>query len=203
MRPLWIIIPGQAFNKGKTRLTPVLDATERHRFSRECLIHVVRTARRVILAHRIVVVSRGAEVLGLARRLGVRALLESGRGLNNAVADASAFAAMRGAAATLVLHADLPRIEIHDVIALRAKLVRHEGVVLAPDQLLDGSNALGLRPPGAIRYRFGQGSFNRHRSLARGARLRIRIVSSPGLALDIDTPENYQMYSNSYKVSVD
>ncbi|MFM9970552.1 MAG: 2-phospho-L-lactate guanylyltransferase [Burkholderiales bacterium] len=196
MRPLWIIIPAQSFDRSKTRLAPLLDQSARRQFSRDCLIHVVRTARMAVLATRIVVVSRAAEALGLARRLGVQALRERGRGLNQAVTDASAFAQQRGAAATLVLHADLPDIAIRDILALRAKLSQHKGVVLAPDSLREGSNALGLRPPGAIRYHFGKNSFGKHSSNARGARRCLLIVDSPGLAGDIDTPENYLQFLN-------
>ncbi len=200
MRAIWIIIPGQAFDKGKTRLAPVLDAQARRRFSRDCLIHVVGTARRVVRAQQIIVVSRAAEVLGLARRLGVRALREAGRGLNSAVTEASNFAARQGACATLVLHADLPGIRVQDVSVLVLKLARHAGVVLAPDTLREGSNALGMRPAGRIRYAFGPGSFARHCSQARQARAGLRIVALPGLAQDIDTPENYQEFLKNQRV---
>ena len=195
MHAIWIIIPGQAFDKGKTRLAPLLDAQARRRFSRDCLIHVLRTSRQVVAAQRIVVVSRAGEVLGLARRLGVRALRESGRGLNFAVTEASLFATRHGAAGTLVLHADLPCVGVGDIAGLVTKIARHAGVVLAPDELREGSNALGMRPAGKIRYCFGPGSFAEHRSQARLARLHLRVVSLPGLAQDVDTPENYRHFS--------
>jgi len=199
MRAIWIIIPGQAFDKGKTRLAPVLDAQARRRFSRDSLVHVVRTARRVVPPRRIVVVSRAAEVLGLARRLGVRALRESGRGLNRAVTEASAFATQNGAAGTLVLHADLPALTVREAAGLVMKIARHAGVVLAPDELREGSNALGMRPAGKIRYRFGPGSFGKHRALTRQAHAQLRLVLSPGLARDVDTPENYRQFSTLNK----
>jgi 2-phospho-L-lactate guanylyltransferase len=199
MRPIWIIIPAQSFDKSKTRLAPVLDVNARRRFSRDCLVHVVRTARGLVSARRIVVVSRAAEVLGLARRLGVHALAESGGGLNRAVTEASAFARERGAMATLVLHADLPGMRTKDIRRLLWALTRHEGVVLAPDEGREGSNALGLRPPGAIPYRFGPDSFNRHRAEARSARRFVHIINEMGLARDIDTPENFRVFSNQGK----
>jgi len=195
MRAIWIIIPGQAFDKGKSRLAPVLDAQARRRFSRDSLIHVIRTARRVVHAQRIVVVSRAAEVLGLARRLGVRALRESGGGLNRAVEEASAFSLRHGAAGTLVLHADLPGLKLQEVAGLVRGIARHAGVVLAPDPLREGSNALGMRPAGKIRYCFGPGSFAKHLAQARQARVQLRVVSSPGLAQDVDTPDNYRQFS--------
>ena len=201
MRPIWIIIPGQGFDKGKTRLAPVLDAQARRSFSRDCLIHVVRTARQVVPAGWIVVVSRAAEVLGLARRLGVCALRESGRGLNRAVTEASDFALRQGAAGTLVLHADLPAIRAQEVAGMLKMLARHPGVVLAPDALREGSNALGMRPAGKIAYGFGPGSFAAHCSQARRARARLRIIELPGLAHDIDTPENFQAFVSLTKLS--
>ena len=194
MRSIWVIIPGQAFDKGKTRLAPVLDAQSRRRFSRDSMAHVVRTARRVVHARHIIVVSRASEVLGLARHLGVRALRETGRGLNRAVTQASVFAARRGAAGTLVLHADLPDLGVQDVAGLVMRLDKHLGVVLAQDQLRVGSNALGMRPAGKIRYCFGPGSFDLHRSQARQARVQLRVVHSPGLAQDVDTPENFRQF---------
>lgn len=194
MRPIWIIIPGQAFDKGKTRLAPVLEARARQRFSRDCLTHVVRTARQVVPAGRIVVVSRAADVLGQARHLGVLALRESNRGLNSAVTEASKFAVSHGAAGTVVLHADLPGITAKEVSRLVAQTARHSGVVLAADALREGSNALGMRPADAIRYCFGPGSFAKHCSQAHLAGLRLHFVSSPGLAQDVDTPDNYRQF---------
>lgn len=195
MRSVWIIVPGQGFDRGKTRLAPVLDVGERRQFSRDCLRHVVRVARQVVPAGRIVVVSGAAEVLGLAQRLGVRALKETQSGLNAAATQASVFAASRGADAVLVLHGDLPGITVQEVSRLVAALSRNNGVVLAPDEAREGSNALGMRPPGAIPYRFGSGSFNRHRAAARSARRIVRIVNALGLARDIDTPENFRAFS--------
>ena len=188
MQPIWIIIPGQAFDKGKTRLSPLLDAPAREQFSRQCLRHVVRTARHVVSARRIIVVSRSANVLGMAKHMGVVALRERGGGLNNAVTQASAYAIRRGAAGTLVLHADLPLIGAREISGLVTMLARHLGVVLAPDAAHQGSNALGVRPAGSIRYCFGPGSFAKHRSQAHTASLQLRLVDSPGLAHDVDTP---------------
>jgi len=188
---LWAVIPGQSFDRSKTRLSPVLGPAERKRFSRACLIHVVRTARRAFPARQIVVVSAAAEVLGLAKRLGVVALREAGAGLNKAVAQASRYAEGLGAKGVVAIHGDLPGLKLQELKALRGKLVRHQGVVLAPDEDCEGSNALGMRPAGKIRYRFGAGSFKSHCSETRRARARLKIIRSPGLERDIDTPENY------------
>lgn len=190
-RRLWIIIPSQAPERGKTRLAAILGPAERRAFSRACLRHVVRLARHAGGARRTVVVSPSGEVLGLARRLGVRALMEERRGLNAAVRRAAEFAKRKGAAGIVVLHADLPQLSMKDIACVMGAIARHRGVVLAPDRNLTGTNSVGLRPVREFRFSFGPGSFDKHRSQARQLRARIRIVIRPGLAADVDTPKDY------------
>ncbi len=188
---MWIIVPSQAPERGKSRLAAILGPAERRAFSRACLRRVVTLARRASGARRTLVVSRSGEVLGLARRLGVRALTERRRGLNAAVRQAVAFSGRRGAAGIAVLHADLPQLSLKDVACVMSALARHRGVALAPDRGLTGTNALALRPAGKFRFHFGPGSFAKHCAEARQMRARIRVVQRPGLAADVDTPNDY------------
>jgi 2-phospho-L-lactate guanylyltransferase len=188
----WIVVPARGFGSGKTRLAPILDADERRAASRRWFIHVVRIARRVAGAHRTLVVSASGEVLGLARRLGVRALGERVSGLNASAHQGASFARRRGAAGMVVLHADLPRLGRAELARLVLALVRHPGVALAPDRAREGTNALGLRAARAFRYRFGRDSFRRHRAECRSRRLRARVLELPGIAGDVDTPEQYR-----------
>ena len=196
-RRLWIIIPSQAPERGKTRLAAILGAAERRAFSRSCLRHVVNIARHVAGARRTLVVSRAGEVLGLARRLGAQALRERRPELNAAVRQAAEFAKRKGASGIVVLHADLPRLSAKDVACVMGAIARQRGVALAPDRELSGTNALGLRPPGQFRFRFGPGSFKKHRSEARRMRAHIRVVQRPGLADDVDTPKDFLALSES------
>ena len=62
------------------------------------------------------------------------------------------------------------------------------GVAIAPDKTGRGTNALALRPPDALRFSFGIDSFAKHRAAA-GA-LPFVVVDRPGLAFDLDTPED-------------
>jgi 2-phospho-L-lactate guanylyltransferase len=63
-------------------------------------------------------------------------------------------------------------------------------VGVAPDRLGTGTNGLALSPPGVIGFRFGAGSFAAHRAEAAAAGLEPVIVTRPGLAFDLDTPED-------------
>jgi serine/threonine-protein kinase len=53
-----------------------------------------------------------------------------------------------------------------------------------------GTNGVALRPPDAMRLRFGEPSFDNHLAAARALGLAPRVVSLPGLALDIDAPDD-------------
>ena len=76
---------------------------------------------------------------------------------------------------------------------------RQPVVAIAPDRHNEGTNALLVCPPGLIRYAYGIGSFARHCELARQAGARLEIVHRPGLALDLDLPEDLDLF-NSFSI---
>jgi len=57
---------------------------------------------------------------------------------------------------------------------------------IAADKTGRGTNALALRPPDVIDFRFGVGSLAAHIAQADG--LPLSVVDRPGLAFDLDTP---------------
>ncbi|HEY7598943.1 MAG TPA: hypothetical protein VH741_03370, partial [Candidatus Limnocylindrales bacterium] len=52
------------------------------------------------------------------------------------------------------------------------------------------TNGVLLAPPAALRLRFGEPSFDNHLAAARALRLQPRVLSLPGLGLDVDAPED-------------
>jgi 2-phospho-L-lactate/phosphoenolpyruvate guanylyltransferase len=123
--------------------------------------------------------------------------------LNRALEAARQKAIDAGAEAVLVLPADLPLATQDDLHALIAPARRHSSparsdrgiearppaVVLAPSHD-GGTNALLLRPPGAIPFAFGPQSFDRHRDLAQAAGCALTVVRTPSLTYDLDLPED-------------
>jgi 2-phospho-L-lactate guanylyltransferase len=71
------------------------------------------------------------------------------------------------------------------------------GVAIAPDRAAKGTNGLAMRPPGAIGFQFGAGSFARHRAEAENLGLPIAIVERDGLAFDLDTPGDLRRWLES------
>lgn len=188
---MFAAIPVKALGMGKSRLSPVLDAAGRKALNRRFLDHVLAVTATLPGAARTVVVSSDMEVLEVARAAGAMALAETGPGgLNAALAQARLRIEALGGTAMLVLPVDLPHLGADDVRALLAGAERAP-LVIAPDKAGQGTNALLLSPPGVVDFHFGRGSLARHLAAAQGIGNRPVVVNRPGLAFDVDTPEDY------------
>jgi 2-phospho-L-lactate guanylyltransferase len=186
---LWLIVPVKPFGEGKSRLAAVLSPEMRAELSQRWLTHVLRVATAWGGFDRIAVISRDASVLHLAETLGAMAIVETGDDLNIALTQASAVALSAGADAVLMLPSDLPLLTEADLNQLYELAMDEDGVIIAPSHD-GGTNALLLRPPQAIVYAFGEGSFARHLTLAAEAGLPAHVYQSATLALDVDRPED-------------
>jgi 2-phospho-L-lactate guanylyltransferase len=70
------------------------------------------------------------------------------------------------------------------------KMGDRPSVIISPDRAHAGTNALMLRPPDALPFAFGIGSYKAHLHAARERGLDIRVCERPHLAFDIDTAED-------------
>ncbi len=215
---LAIIVPVKRLEESKSRLAAVLPEAARRSLALALLgtvLDVVRQAQAHLPAFG-VVVSADPQVLELARVYGLRTLLEvdkTARGpennpepaldqdgdhsLNRALDQATAWAAAQGAAAVLILPADLPLLTLAEVRGLweaSQQLYASRAMVIAPDGREEGTNALLVRPPGVIPYQFGPGSFRRHCEQARALGLAWHAYRSPRLGFDVDVPDDLHRY---------
>jgi 2-phospho-L-lactate guanylyltransferase len=69
-------------------------------------------------------------------------------------------------------------------------------VVISPDRKRSGTNALLVAPPGTIEYGFGPDSFERHVRSAEASGARTEIIELPTLGLDLDAPEDLEIYQD-------
>jgi 2-phospho-L-lactate guanylyltransferase len=138
------------------------------------------------------VISSDARALAVARELGAEPLVERGQGLNHALYLGRRWAMERACAEVLlVILSDLPWLASADLEALLA-LASRASVVIAPSKD-GGTNALLLRPPHAIPFRFGPDSAARHAAAAQERGLPVALARSPGLAFDVDTPDDVRI----------
>ena len=184
---LRIIVPHRGLEAAKTRLATSLSPDERIFLASQLLQRVLKTAREV--ADDVVVISPSRALLEVVEPSGARLAVQRGMGLNEGL-DQARFNALADDVTTLtVLHGDLPNLQADDVRVLLDSLpFDGPGVAIAPDRAGTGTNALVLRPPGVINFRFGVGSFARHLAEVEAAGVPLVAVNRAGLAFDLDTP---------------
>jgi 2-phospho-L-lactate guanylyltransferase len=180
-----ILLPVRPFAEGKTRLAAVLSAAEREALNRRFFEHVLGVASQVGDCH---VISRSEAVLEAAWAAGAETIVEAGDDLNGALAQASAVVGALSDEPVLALSCDLPFVTVDDLAALIAAGANSDAVA-ACDTAGRGTNALLLQRPGLIPFRYGPDSIAAHRGEAERAGLRFAIIARPGLAEDIDTPD--------------
>lgn len=197
MNAVWIVIPVKPLAVGKSRLSGVLRSHQRRILNERLVRHVLGVAIDVVGAARVIVVSADPAVHALARRFRVLACREQGpRDLNNALSQGAALARRHGATGVLSVASDLPLLEAAGLRAMIAQ-ARSNVVVAASDRAGQGTNALLVCPPGQIAYAYGRDSLRRHQAYARQSGCRWSVVDAPGLAFDIDRPDDYRRWAES------
>jgi 2-phospho-L-lactate guanylyltransferase len=173
------IVPIKPAAERKTRLATLLGASDRHELSEAMFAHVIATLRQVPGLTLV-------QVLSSTRidDLDAEWIADQGRGLNLELVDA----ANKIFTPLLVVHADLPELEVADVTALMS--AGEQGIAVAPDRHRTGTNALAARDASRLVFQFGPGSFLQH--CAAAGRL-LRCVDRTGLANDVDLPEDIPM----------
>jgi 2-phospho-L-lactate guanylyltransferase len=191
-RPTWAVVPTKCFDRGKSRLAPVLDDRERAAFARALFDHVLGVLAASRRFDGILVATDCSAVADAALVHGAVARMDDAPGPLSTVVDAAlADVGARGGRSALVLMADLPRLVIADVTALLDALEDND-VAIVRDVHGRHTNALALTPPDALRTCFGaRESFEDHCAAARAAGLRLAVVDNAHIAFDVDAPGDH------------
>ncbi len=171
------IIPLKPPGQRKTRLARRLSAAQRDRLAEDMFHHVASILRAVPSISEIALLSE-SPLPGWAARW----IHDHGRGLNVELSESAKTYRTQN---LLVIHADLPRLEVADIFDLTT--ARDTRSAIAPDRHGTGTNALAIRKEDSMSFAFGDHSFPRHLALARRP---LRVVERIGLALDVDTPDD-------------
>lgn len=173
-------IPIKPFGVAKARLSPVLGPVERSRLGRAVAAHTA--ARAAEAGAEVVVVTSDEGVASWAKEHDLVVVREDprlGPGLNGAARTAAKHAAQLGMR-WVVVHADLP---IATTEVLRAAFaLAIEGDVIAASY--DGGTNLIGGADEHFPFSYGKGSFHHHLAAMPAA----TVMTSSGLALDLDTP---------------
>jgi 2-phospho-L-lactate guanylyltransferase len=189
------LIPVKSLERGKSRLSELLDLEHRIQLTHDSLRHVVHVLQSAPGADEIIVISHDDQVEEWAGGWRISFLREQGRGLNAALRQARAHC--MNAQAILILPSDLIALSVTDVQGILDAAEQHGKfacVVIAPDRHGRGTNALLLKPPGAIDFEFGANSAERHAQLAIAQGIEPIWFHSDSISLDLDSPDDLDWY---------
>jgi 2-phospho-L-lactate guanylyltransferase len=100
----------------------------------------------------------------------------------------------RDGAGMLALPADIPLVRPEDIGAVLTAGAGVPGFTIVPAHDRRGSNAVLCRPATAVPLRFGDDSFVPHLAAARTAGIEPIVAQRPGIALDLDRPEDIAQF---------
>jgi len=184
----WIVVLIKDFESAKQRLQPALGPKSRRALAQRNAELAVRAAA---AGDRVLVVAGSREVADLAAAWGADVLLEPRQeGQNVAAGRGIALAVEGGAGAVLLLSSDLPLVTIEAVREVIESATRLDAPVAMAVAATGrgGTNALYLRPPGAITLQFGSDSLDKFRHEAESRGVNFVVHHSESLALDLDEP---------------
>lgn len=194
----WTIIPVKDTNYSKQRLAGRFDAGQRQKLALTMLEDVLSAVAPTGDQSRLVLVTVDPTAVALAKSFGARVLDDGAHdGHTGSVVAAASVLKAEGANGFLTLPADVPLITTGEV---RRILDTHHAsptpaFTIVPSHDEFGSNAIAMSPPGAVPLRFGDDSYRPHLAAARTCGIEPSIVNLPGVAEDVDTPEDVDRVS--------
>jgi 2-phospho-L-lactate guanylyltransferase len=187
-----ILIPVKDSFQAKQRLASVLDQPSRTMLAKAMLHDVLSAVSNYKARPEVGVVTRDPYAVTLAGRFGFEVIPDAeNRGETDAIEAATRICQERGRDSTLVIPADIPLIQAWELEEIY-KNVPAEGCVLVPAGDRRGTNAAFRRPAGLFPLRFGNDSFKPHLSAARATGKACVVLHLPGIAIDVDNPEDLQ-----------
>jgi 2-phospho-L-lactate guanylyltransferase len=193
------IVPVRGLNGGKSRLSPLLDDAERATLIASMARHVVAQVLESSVSSRILLVTRERDLLAMLDMDSpmVEPVLQrhAADGLNAAIDLGRRVGIGHAADRLIVLSGDLPLLQPSELVDACSSTAE---VTIAPDRLGTGTNAIVLQgSPALDRYRFHFGELSRGKHMAEAERLGLSAteIRLPGIASDLDTPEDWHMLS--------
>jgi 2-phospho-L-lactate/phosphoenolpyruvate guanylyltransferase len=182
------IVPVKRFHEAKQRLAPGVDDERRAALAAAMLEDVLEAIARTRAIERTIVVSGDPVAQEIATAASAEIVPDpADEGHVEAALAGIARAEADGAGCVVLLPGDCPLLEPRELERLLTGLPEAY-VAIVPDRHGEGTNALALSPPSAIRPAFGEGSRARHVDAAREAGIPFAVEELASLALDLDTP---------------
>ncbi len=193
---LWAIVPVKELDGAKMRLAPLLPPRLRQALMLAMFEDVLAALAATSGLAGLSVVTVDPAVRRLAAEYGARVIEAGARdGHTAAVSAAARLLAEEGVAGILTLPGDVPLVTPGEIASLITAHRPAPAFTIAPSRDERGSNAVLCSPPDAVPLRFGEDSFFPHLQAAEAQGIRPTVLHLPGIALDVDTPEDLAAFA--------
>jgi 2-phospho-L-lactate guanylyltransferase len=187
-----ILVPVKNLSTAKQRLSAVLGPEARQELAQAMCEDVLDTLGRWQRRPGVMVVTSDPFVSDLAEHLGFEIVADDiNPGETGAIEMATVLCRERGVAYTLVIPADIPLIDSNELDQI-LESAPAAGSVLVTDSAGRGTNAALRAPCDLFPLRFGNDSFLPHLAAAKATGLPYVVLELPGIAVDVDRPEDLQ-----------
>ena len=187
-----VLLPVKDFANAKQRLSGALDGSARAGLARAMCLDVLQALARTRVPERVIVFTAADEVIQMTRPFGFDVVFEKSVDGHSAAVNHMVSELVSNSARIVSIASDLPRLVPSEIdFAMDAA---SEPVTLIPSRDWTGTNGVVFVSPARIEMEYGEGSFRRHLSKAAAAGHRADVMNLPGLAFDIDTPEDLALF---------
>src|SRR5437016_1750470 len=187
-----VVLPVKDFANAKQRLSDALDGSARAGLARAMCLDVLQALARTRVPQRVIVFTAADEVIQMTRPFGFDVVFEKSVDGHSAAVNHMVSELVSNSARIVSIASDLPRLVPSEIdFAMDAA---SEPVTLIPSRDWTGTNGVVFLPPARIEMEYGEGSFRRHLSKAAAAGHRADVMNLPGVAFDIDTPEDLDLF---------
>ncbi|MFM9077356.1 MAG: 2-phospho-L-lactate guanylyltransferase [Solirubrobacterales bacterium] len=196
------VLPVKRPRGAKSRMAGAMDEERRIALVEAMLEDVLEGLDGTRLLFGTIVVTGDEVAAGIAKAHGCQVVDDPDDGGHSEAALVGIAAARdQGAERVLLVPGDCPLLSPREMDRLLGS-VPERFVAIVPDRHGTGTNALLLSPTDAIEPAFGEGSAQRHLTLAREAGVPAGLEERPALALDLDTPADIVALQTKFESGV-
>ena len=187
-----ILVPVKNTAAAKQRLAGILDQPSRTKLAQAMLHDVLTALHNWEQRPQVAVVTSDPYAVNLAAEYLFEVIPDPNNpGETGAIEMATRICVERRVDYTLVIPADIPLIEAWEL----EEILKHapaDGSLLVPAGDGRGTNAAFRRPANLFPLRFGNDSFKPHLAAAQATGKPCVVLNLPGIAVDVDNPEDLQ-----------
>jgi 2-phospho-L-lactate guanylyltransferase len=193
---VWAVVPVKELEGAKMRLAALLPSQIRQALMLAMLQDVLAALAEARGLAGVAVVTVDATAREVAMEYGAR-IIETGArdGHTGAVSAAARLLAEEGCHGMLTVPGDIPLVTPGEISQLLEAHAPQPAFTIAPSRDERGSNAIICSPPDVVPLRFGEDSFVPHLRAAEACGIRPTVLRLPGIALDLDTPEDLAAFA--------